>query len=222
MASSFKKMIMMANQSRVPLGFKELEYIESDGNQWINTMIVPEIGCWLSIDSQKMSSDNVGNAMLLGTSSSGNGKSNFHINDYTPKTSGNTYKCQSYFRYGANDKFRIWYTSTPPFPRKTFFIDSKGFRITSDTGIYIEESFTKEADFSQNTVSIALFCLLRADGSLGYPYPGRIYEYIYGVNAEERIHLIPALSIANSKPGMYDLVSGQFFVNQGTGEFGYG
>jgi hypothetical protein len=35
-------------------------------------------------------------------------------------------------------------------------------------------------------------------------------------------NLIPALRIADSKPGMYDLVSGQFFVNQGTGEFTYG
>jgi hypothetical protein len=32
-------------------------------------------------------------------------------------------------------------------------------------------------------------------------------------------NLIPALRIADLKPGMYDLVTGQFFVNQGTGEF---
>jgi hypothetical protein len=102
-------------------------------------------------------------------------------------------------------------------------MDSKGFRITSDTGIYREESFTKEADFSQNTASIALFTVLRADGSISTStFTGRIYEYIYGVNAEERIHLIPALRKADSKPGMYDLVSGQFFTNKGSGEFTYG
>lgn len=33
---------------------------------------------------------------------------------------------------------------------------------------------------------------------------------------------IPALRIADSKPGMYDLATGKFFVNQGTGEFTYG
>ena len=33
--------------------------------------------------------------------------------------------------------------------------------------------------------------------------------------------LIPALRIADSKPGMYDLVTGQFFTNKGTGEFIY-
>lgn len=220
--NKLKKLIMMANQSRVPLGFEELKYIENDGAQYINTGIIPENGCWVSIDSQKMSSDNVGNAMLFGASAGSNGKSSFHINDYTPKQAGGGYKIQPYFRYGQNDVYRPWIdTNAFPFLRKTFFMDSKGFRITSDTGIYIEESFTKDADFSQNTVSLALFCLLRADGSLGYPYPGRIYEYIYGVNAEERIHLIPALRKADSKPGMYDLVSGQFFVNQGTGEFTY-
>lgn len=33
---------------------------------------------------------------------------------------------------------------------------------------------------------------------------------------------IPALRKADTKPGMYDLISGQFFTNQGTGEFTYG
>lgn len=36
------------------------------------------------------------------------------------------------------------------------------------------------------------------------------------------LNLIPALRITDSKPGMYDLVTGQFFDNQGTGEFTYG
>jgi hypothetical protein len=34
-----------------------------------------------------------------------------------------------------------------------------------------------------------------------------------------KLNLIPVLRVADLKPGMYDLVSGQFFVNQGTGEF---
>ena len=34
-------------------------------------------------------------------------------------------------------------------------------------------------------------------------------------------YYIPALRIADSTPGMYDLVTGQFFTNQGTGEFLY-
>lgn len=49
---------------------------------------------------------------------------------------------------------------------------------------------------------------------------------LYGVKCwlkESVIHnLIPALRIADTKPGMYDLVTGQFFVNQGTGDFQYG
>lgn len=35
------------------------------------------------------------------------------------------------------------------------------------------------------------------------------------------LNLIPALRIADLKPGMYDLVTGQFFTNKGTGEFIY-
>lgn len=212
----------MANIKKDPLGFEELEYIESDGKQWINTLIIPENGCWVIIDSQKTNTKT--DAFIFGASDSDNGKSSFNINDYTPKIKEGTYRMQPYFRYGQNDEFHIWFESNSlPFPRKTFFMDSKGFRITSNTGVHREVSFTKDADFSQNTVSIALFTALRADGSISTsPFTGRIYEYIYGVNVEERIHLIPALRKADSKPGMYDLVTGQFFTNQGTGEFTYG
>lgn len=203
---------------RTPLGFEDLKYIESDGNQWINTLVVPENGCWVIVDSQKTNTDL--DSFILGASASSNKKSSFNINDYTP-IDDDTFKAQTYFRYGQNDKLFIWAYSNAPFPRKTFFMDSNGFQIIA-RGIYWEESFTEDADFSQNTGSIALFSVLRADSSTAYPFTGRIYEYIYGVNTEERIHLIPALRKADSKPGMYDLVSGQFFVNQGTGEFSYG
>jgi hypothetical protein len=57
-----------------------------------------------------------------------------------------------------------------------------------------------------------------------YGFIGKIF-YCRIENADSGIVLgeyIPALRIADLKPGMYDLVSGQFFVNQGTGEFTYG
>lgn len=35
----------------------------------------------------------------------------------------------------------------------------------------------------------------------------------------EKLHLYPALRIADPKPGIYDTVNHQFYTNQGTGEF---
>lgn len=215
----------MANQiddkPSLPNKYVQLEYLEATGTQWINTLIVPENGCWVIIDSQKTNTNT--DSFILGADSSSNGKGSFNINDYTPR-SGNTYNMQTYFRYGQNDEFCAWKQSIIiPFLRKTFFMDSKGFRVTSNMDIHREGSFTKDADFSQNKGSIALFALLRADGSIStLTFTGRIYEYIYGVNAGERMHLIPALRKVDSKPGMYDLITGQFFTNKGTGEFGYG
>ena len=50
-------------------------------------------------------------------------------------------------------------------------------------------------------------------------FKGRIYSAKYFLNGSIAYDLIPCIRIADSKPGMYDLVGRQFYVNQGTGEF---
>lgn len=50
----------------------------------------------------------------------------------------------------------------------------------------------------------------------------KVYRFKGKKSGELVRDLIPVLRIADSKPGMYDLVTDQFFVNQGAGEFSYG
>lgn len=76
---------------------------------------------------------------------------------------------------------------------------------------------------NSNNSNIALF-----NRSVINPFPTvrdiglKIYKFkIYDSEVLVR-DFIPVLRKSDSKPGMYDLVSGQFFVNQGTGEFSYG
>lgn len=51
---------------------------------------------------------------------------------------------------------------------------------------------------------------------------GKIFSCKFlSLEGKELCNLIPALRIADSKPGFYDTVSGQFFINQGQGDFIY-
>jgi hypothetical protein len=59
-----------------------------------------------------------------------------------------------------------------------------------------------------------------------YGFVGKIFGCkIYDISDGKRLliaNLVPALRVSDNKPGMYDLVTGQFLTNQGTGEFAYG
>lgn len=53
-----------------------------------------------------------------------------------------------------------------------------------------------------------------------YPNPSniRLYEtYLQRTDGSYAFHMTPALRVSDSKPGVYDLVSGEFLINQGTG-----
>lgn len=45
---------------------------------------------------------------------------------------------------------------------------------------------------------------------------------LYAINNDEICHCYPVYRKADNKPGMYDLVNGVFYTNQGTGEFSVG
>jgi hypothetical protein len=51
---------------------------------------------------------------------------------------------------------------------------------------------------------------------------GKIYRYTHYKSGAKVADLIPAVRKADSKPGMYDTVTGQFYTNAGTGEFAVG
>lgn len=70
--------------------------------------------------------------------------------------------------------------------------------------------------------NVFLFAARNSMGTAQYFYLGKIYSCRIYENDVLIHNYIPALRSTDSKPGMYDLVTGQFFTNQGKGEFGYG
>lgn len=211
MASSFKKMIMMANQiddkPSLPKEYMQLEYLESTGTQYIDTGFIPRDEAWAEIDAQKTSGTD---AMLIYAPNATVGSSTlrFQINLY--KTT------QVYFRYGNSETSKFVFNTN----------DGRHYYRIDHTNCYIDGinvlTHGNTASLNSYTKSTTLFSATKTDGSLNLPFRGRVFGAKFGIGEMCSLNLIPALRIADSKPGMYDLVSGQFFTNQGTGEFGYG
>ena len=211
MASSFKKLIMMANQiddkPSLPKEYVQLEYLESTGTQYIDTGFVPRDEAWVEIDAQKTSGND---AMLFYAPNTTFGSSTvrFQTNLYLTN--------QVYFRYGNSETSK--YVFNTNYERHSYRIDH--------TNCYIDGinvlTHGNTASLDVYTRSTSLFSSIKPDGSLNIPFRGRVFGAKFGIGSMCSLKLIPALRIADSKPGMYDLVSGQFFVNQGTGEFTYG
>lgn len=53
-------------------------------------------------------------------------------------------------------------------------------------------------------------------------FKGDIYSFVISEDNVDKYALYPVYRIADNKPGMYDIVNGVFYTNQGTGEFTVG
>lgn len=211
MASSFKKLIMMANQiddkPSLPKEYVQLEYLESTGTQYIDTGFIPRDKVWAEIDAQKKSGTD---AQLFSAQqvTVGSNTIRFHTNVYSTN--------QVYFRYGNSSTTKFVYNTN--YERHYYRMDH--------TNCYIDGinvlTHGNTASLNGYTKSTTLFSATKPDGSLNLPFIGRVFSAKFGIEERCLLNLIPALRIADSKPGMYDFVSGQFFVNQGKGEFTYG
>ena len=70
--------------------------------------------------------------------------------------------------------------------------------------------------FKETNIQFYVFCSANIDLTPGFFITTKLYHLI-----SDKFSLIPVLDF-NNKPCLYDEVSGQFFYNQGTGEFTWG
>ena len=190
---------------RLPSEYQEVEYLESTGTQYIQTDYTPqnhdEIVCDFTITKV------ISGLEYLCLFSAGTGQYQLIVllaNDTTgsQRVEGAYYK---YFATGTAQNF-YFYPSVNNFYR--FVINSDGF--ASCNGYSIQSQY-------KGTLNTNLRIMRRANGDANFV--GRIYKFELSNDGEGRINLIPCYRKADSKPGMYDLVTKQFFTNAGTGEF---
>jgi hypothetical protein len=214
--NSFKKMIMMANQiddkPSLPKEYRQLKYLEATGTQYIDTgeKFNENFGIEVDFQSNKKAgstfqsifgaqSDNVVYRLSCIIISNNTATrvyvSNSNLSD-ADILFDNVDDSNSRHRYGINA-----YSLKAYLDNKEILMQKKGSLLTQHS-VYV---------LARNTASTVTNLAT-----------GKLYGVKCWLKESVTHNLIPALRIADTKPGMYDLVTGQFFVNQGTGEFAYG
>lgn len=183
----------MAN---LPAGYTELEYIESTGMQYIDTKVFPNgntrftVKCEFGVQTSA--------AWLFGS------RSGTYVNTFNFLTTGNLYRSD----YGNGSS------------GKTFFVSDPVLDIDKDKGKLIVNGITQDESFLQSfTSSKSLYFFANNNnGSVQGKCLARLFKAsIFSSDSKVR-DFIPCKN-PSGEAGLYDLVSGSFFGNSGTGSF---
>jgi len=192
---------------RLPAGYTELAYLQSDGNQYINTGIVPTAATDVTIDMQ-ITSISVSRYIL------GRYKSNGQFYLYV---GGNA--STPYFQFAWSSIYANYTGSTIDTNRHVIRLYSDGS--TSHLNIDGSDVFNRTTvDHSGNTLPLTLF--RGGDNTVYGGMPQKIWSAVVKNNGVKVMELVPAKRIADDVVGMYDLVSGTFLTNAWSGSFLYG
>lgn len=202
---------------KVPDGYRKVEYIHGDGNQYINTGYSAnaniEINLKYKSDFIAFPSSAQTRCIIGGRTAASNGISLW-------ERDGN-------YQYGNNS------TAFPEIKQKLENTDIHTVKIDKGGDLYVDETkiltYTAGTSFQPGSY-IYLFTTLsatnaawtRTDNTDDRTMIGQFYYCIIKDNGVTVRHLIPVVRNADDKPGMYDLVNDVFYTNAGTGEFTYG
>ena len=190
---------------RLPTDYMELDYIESDGNQYIDSNVTLN----MNTDGYeiKCQSTNSGqNGMVLGDWV--NGSYYYWLYYYTGSGSVRMYLTNSsatqlYYETGIGN------TNMDPitykFDKKCMYYNGKSIYSKADT-------------FATPQGTCTLFRAKGTDGN-NYSFKGRIYYCKLYQNGKLVRDLVPAKHRTTGILGMYDILNNHFYQNAGTGTF---
>lgn len=194
----------------LPSGYRQLEYIEGTGTQWIDTGVgvSPNIETFIIVNYPQNPTDTY-NYGVYYNNDSDTLAANFRTRNY-----GNLD-----FRAGLS-----YQTPVIPLVLDTDYLIEQTkteFAITN-LGNQTKVSkpiITKDVG-SGNSRPIYLFCVNLRGSAVAF-MSFRLKRFWIKINDAPAWDGIPALRLSDNKPGLYDIVNDQFYVNQGTGEFLY-
>ncbi len=180
----------------LPAGYTRLEYIQSTGTQYIDTGIKQQDGDEFGLVYQQITLD-TSYRSLFGASVSGTAGS-LYISQTSSDTWVGNVRVTS-LRPNTNKHTLSWTVST-----------------SSDQSIVIDEiNYNVAIQIIPNAdLSVKVFARNETQSKM----IGKVYGYYQKRNGEYLINLVPAKN-SNNVIGLYDTVSGQFFTNQGSGDF---
>ena len=191
------KLVTLKNSVRLPVGYTEVEYIESTGTQYIDTGIPGTTAYGLYFE-------------FMPTSLSGNFQNYLtgYTDDITIGAYGSLDKC--FVRFRRQEISHELPASLTQFNRVemlngTLTWNNLTFNITADVslGMLDDTIYLCLNKYYPNIIAACKIKILR------------LYDNTNSLLRE----LIPCYRKSDNKPGLYDLVNNQFYTNQGTGEF---
>lgn len=197
--------------SQLPTEYQEVEYIESSGTQYINTGVIPTVHTGVKVKGHFASvqdSDNI----ILGAS------------DQTSFDDGRAYSVDSfpnkvYFAFGEMvgdpiGTITITQTKNKQYEYTLNYMDSG--KASVDT---LQITLPTRTSVTSNV--LYLFCL-NGNGTAGY-YAHFALGYLQITQGESVIHdYVPCYRKADNVAGLYDIVTGTFLTNAGSGTFAVG
>lgn len=195
-------------QRKVPLGYREVEYIESHGLEYIDTGIpMSSIGRgWLKFI---VTTAELGYMRIFGGEESSNTEG-FYITPYGGDELPGT------FQFVYNRQFDGNFTAT----LNTMFEAEFSFSGGVSTYTLNGSSMTGDCSTAITNRSGFLFTFRRADSPHANKIKARVYEFtLWDFNGDLVQNLIPCYRQSDNVVGMWDTVSKTFFTNSGTGAF---
>lgn len=190
------------HHSNIPSGYKRVEYLTSNGNQYILTDFIPKIGDSVVFYFRRKSNKQY-DAPIYSTSNEDSGRQLAIL----------FYRNETYYKY---------FTTGDASQLNNSFLSSKmqKVKILSDGTINIAgQNYKTEVSKEKQETDAPLYVFERSNHTSHFI--GDISIVNFKRNNVDVLNLVPCLDY-NNRPCMYDTVSKQTFYNQGTGEFLYG
>ena len=193
----------------LPVGYTQVDYIESTGTQYIDTGITPANGFGFEIDCMVLTQVSVSatSTKLLGSSKFNNGSwGGVFIGTYPTNAGGQL----SWF-----NNSNLYDPGLTGYTRQT--IKSRNNVYTKPNGATVNTPYSTD-DYING--SLYLFTV-HSDGTFGNA-GARIYSCKLYNNDTLVRDFIPCYRNSDNEVGLYDLVGGTFYTNGGTGSLTYG
>ena len=180
------------NKYKLPVGYQRVKYIESTGTQFID-------------HRRAFGSDYQFSFRFEFTKVNGY----YNIFDHVGNVEGrNMLWVDPYGQFESSGIFKYGHVQLKPTDIKVVFKYNVQY-------VYIDEMISCKAP-CDNNVTISF---LRRVTRKNLSFVGRVLGYNAIENGEKVIDIVPVLKEGN--PGLYDVVTGTFFPNIGSGKFGY-
>ena len=204
----------------LPSGYTRVEYIESTGTQYLNTGYIPKTNTKIELDlsfngSFKDISTYSGSNKFIGVSDSNAQVFNVNFGS-APTEYNNLYPwVNKKYQYDGQQAEAIHITDSIRTNRNTLTIENGRIQY----GIVSRTISSKESDQISPMYLFALNNVSANTTNIFTSFNMRVYYMkIYEGNNLMR-EFVPCINDSTGKAGLYDLVTGTFYGNSGTGDF---